>query len=174
MPIHKSRANAYSIRGDFSMYKPGEPVGKSTVQVGRTMDGSISANDSELYEKWGQCLNSANDLVERLYWDGDEDKVNYMSAVIPFVVVPNGRLWMATYDDDGNMTKNPEPTDRCSCFIDKDYKMGTELASAEICLSHVEIVPFDGMLAFVKDHLKTKNGMAKIFSSEGLVASYDS
>ena len=59
LTIHNSRAETLSIRGKHSMYKRGEPVGKSTVQVGRASDGSISANDSELYEKWEQCLGSA-------------------------------------------------------------------------------------------------------------------
>ena len=50
--MHQSRAKTLSIRGDYSLYKPSEPVGKSTVQVGRTTNNnSISASDSELYEK---------------------------------------------------------------------------------------------------------------------------
>ncbi|MGQ0555763.1 MAG: hypothetical protein ACT4PN_07455 [Nitrospiraceae bacterium] len=73
LTIHNSRAETLSIRDEHSMYKRGEPVGKSTVQVGRAWDLSISANDSELYEKWGQCLGSAADLVDRVYWDGDND-----------------------------------------------------------------------------------------------------
>ena len=126
----RSRAAVLSIRGDFSLYNPGEPVGKSTVQVGRAQDGTISAHDSELYEKWGQCLGSANDLVERMYWDGDEKEEKYISTVIPFVVVPDDRLWMVVYDEDGNMTGDPKPTDRCSCFIDKEYEMGNVFCDA--------------------------------------------
>jgi hypothetical protein len=173
LSLHQSRAKTLSIRGQYTLYKPHEPVGKSTVQVGRALDNTISANDAELYEKWGQCLSSANDLVERVYWDGSEDEEeSYLSAVIPFVVVPNNRLWMVSYDEEGNRVCDPHPTNRCSCFIDKDYEMGTKLASARLWLSHIEIVTFDGMRSFVEAHLKTEEGIANIFPKEALIDAY--
>lgn len=52
---------------------------------------------------------------------------------------------MVVYDEDGNMTGDPKPTDRCSCFIDKEYEMGNRVAGSHILLSHVEIVTFSGM-----------------------------
>ena len=167
--IFQSRAKMIYIRGDHSLYKPGEPVGKSTVQVGRrdNKEGEISANDSELYEKWGQCLSSADDLVGDTYYDGEDDKTPCLSTVIPFVVVPNGRLWTATYDDDGELTSGPEPTNRCSCFIGRDYEMH-KLPGVQMILSHVEIVTFDGMRTFVEDYLKSKGDMDKIFALEVL------
>jgi hypothetical protein len=168
--LHQSRATALSMRLQYSLYKPGEPVGKSTAQIGRAMDGTISTSDAELYEKWGQCLSSTSDLVHDMYWDGHNDKETYFSTVVPFVVVPNGRLWMVTYDDEGNRTSDPEQTDRCPCFVNKDYEMGsTPLARARLWLSHIEIVTFDGMRDFVERHLKTEEGMEKIFPREGMI-----
>lgn len=174
LPVGQSRATTLSIRGEHSLYKLREPVGKSTVQVGRTSSdgGTIFANDSELYEKWGQSLSSANDLVDRVYWDGLDDNKRYFSAVVPFVVVPNNRLWMVTYDDEGNRVCDPIATDRCSCFIDKDYEMGTRLAGARMWLSHVEIVTFDGMQKFVEAYLKSTEEIKKIFPAEGMAEAY--
>jgi hypothetical protein len=174
LSIHHSRAKTLSIRDQHSMYKALEPVGKSTVQVGRAMDNTISANDSELYEKWGQCLSSVKDLVDDVYWDGGrkDTETLFLSAVFPFVVVPNGRLWMVSYDEDGNRVCDPTPTDRCSCFIDKDYEMGTKLASARMWLSHVEIVTFDGLRLFVDRYLSTEEGMAEVFPKEGMASAY--
>jgi len=170
---YQSRATALRIRGNYSLYKQGELVGKSTVQVGRALsDDAIIANDSELYEKWGQCLSSANDLVERVYWDGYHDKESYQSAVVPFVVVPNNRLWAVAYDDEGNMNSDPKLTDRCSCFIGKDYKMSNGVTSTRMWLSHIEIVTFDGMRSFVKEHLETIEGMEKIFPKKGIDDAY--
>ena len=163
-----------TVNGEHSLYKPGEPVGKSTVQVGRhANENKFIANDSELYEKWGQCLSSANDLVGDTYYDGEADKKIYLSAVIPFVVVPNDRLWTAIYDDDGNLTSGPEPANRCSCFIGKDYEMNRTTGVRTI-LSHVEIVTFDGMRNFVEDHLKNPEDIAKIFPPEALSDALDS
>ena len=170
MSLQESRANTVSLRGSHSLYKLNEPVGKSTVQVGRALDSSISFNDSELYEKWGQCLSSANDLVKRIYWDGERSKVAYLSAVFPFVVVPNGRLWMVIYDEDGNRISDPTPTDRVSCFINKSYRMGTNTAGATMQISHVEVVTFDGMTAFVDRYLNSE--MAEIFPILGIGEAY--
>ncbi len=58
--------------------------------------------------------------------------------------------------------------DRCSCFIDKEYEIGGGIANAYLSLSHVEIVTFDGMLSFVKEHLINIGGMKKIFPEEGI------
>jgi hypothetical protein len=172
--IHHSRATVLDIRGPHSLYAAGDPVGKSTVQVGRAMDGSITANDSELYEKWGQCLSSLHGMAKDIYWDGDEDDPldAYLSAAFPFVVVPNGRLWVASYDLDGRCVSDPTQVNRCSCFIGKDYKMGTELASARLWISHLEIVTFDGLRSFVESHLMTTDGMQRVFPQEGIVDAY--
>lgn len=166
---HQSRAETFSIRNHHSLYKEGEPVGKSTVQVGRQLnDNSLTANDSELFEKWGQCLSSSHDLVKQIYWDGFDEKESFKSALIPFVVVPNGRLWTVNYNEDGDRVSEPTPTDRCSCYIDKDYIMGTKMASERIWLSHMEIITFDGLFSFIKQYLKSKPGINEIFPDEGL------
>lgn len=169
--LHQSRAKTISIRNEHSIYKPGQPVGKSTVQIGRTKEGAITANDSEIYEKWGQCLASATDLVERTYWEGtqyDGPQNVYLSMVIPFIVVPNNRLWKVLYDENGTRVNDPEPSDRCSCFIDKDYEMGTNMAGTRIWLSHVEIVTFDGMRSFIEQYLSSEESIRQFFPYEGI------
>lgn len=173
--IHQSRAKTVSIRGDHSIYRPKGLVGKSTVQVGRTLDGSLSANDSELYDKWSQCLSSAADLISRTYWDGNEDDELdfYLSAVIPIVVVPNERLWSVEYDDNGNRVSQPKKVNRCSCFIDKDYEMGSKIAWTRMWLSHVEIMTIDGLTTFVNTNLKSEDGISLLFSKDGILKAFD-
>ena len=61
--ICRSRARTLRIDYAYALYRPNEPVGKSTAQVGRSLNGSISSNDSEIYDKWGQCLSSSQELV---------------------------------------------------------------------------------------------------------------
>jgi hypothetical protein len=168
--IHQSRAKIISIRDKYSIYKPYEIVGKSIVQVGRAFSNNvISASDNELYNKWSQCLSSAADLVSRTYWDGDDEKDTlYFSIVIPIVIVPNGRLWSVAYDDDGNRISEPNQTDRCSCFIDQDYEMGTILSRTIMRISHVEIMTIFGLRSFANSHLKSKSGISELFSTEGI------
>lgn len=169
--IHASRASTLSIRGEHTLYPAGHPVGKSTVQVGRSPDGSIIANDSELYEKWGQCLSSLHELVQQMYWDGDKDdpEDSYTSGVLPIVVVPKGRLWITKYDGDGARVSEPAQADRCSCFVDKDYKMGTDPASTRLWISHLEIMTFNGLCSFLDEFLMTDEGMEKVFSRKGIM-----
>jgi len=168
LAINQSRVKTLHIRGEHSIYKMSLPVGKATVQVGRTSENKILANDSELYEKWGQCLSSAADLVDRVYWDGDDNI--YASTVIPLVVVPNDRLWTVLYDEGGDLVSEPEPSNSCSCFIDKDYKLGTTTASTWMSLSHVEIVTFDGMRSFVQRLLSSEEAICQLFPKEGIIA----
>lgn len=168
--LHQSRAKTLSIRNEHSIYKANDPVGKSTAQVGRALDGTITANDGELYDKWSQALSSSADLVSRVYWDGgdNDDEDNYFSCVLPIVVVPNERLWSVSYDDNGRRVQEPSPTDRCSCFIDKDYEMGTKLTGTRMWISHIELMTIDGLKSFVDSHMKTEAGITKLFSKEGI------
>lgn len=174
-PINQSRAKGISLRNEYSIYKINEPVGKSTAQVGRGMDGAIFANDGELYDKWSQSLSSSADLVSRTYWDGHEkdDEDFYFSAVFPIIVIPNGRLWVVNYDDDGNRIQEPCISNHCSSFVDKDYEMGTKISGTRMWISHIEIMTFDGLYSFVDSHMKTKEGASVIFSKEGIIKAID-
>lgn len=170
--LYRSRVRVYSFVGEHSLYREKEPVGKSTVQVGRALDGSVSASDGELYEKWGQCLSSLDGHVASAYWDGDSDDDEpgpCTSAAFPFVVIPNGRLWEVLYDNSGNRVSPPTQVDRISCFIGKDYQLGTNMVSRKLWISHLEIVTFDGLQSFVEQFLASKDGMTRIFSKDGIL-----
>ncbi len=55
-------AKAVRLRGDSSLYQLSTPVGKSSAQVGRDMNGNITSNDSDVYEKWAQAIASVSCL----------------------------------------------------------------------------------------------------------------
>lgn len=173
--LNKSRANTYTLQNEYSIYKANEPVGKSTAQVGRGMDSTILVNDGELYDKWSQSLSSATDLVNRTYWDGDENDPDdlYYSAVFPIVVVPNDRLWVVCYDENGNRIQEPYTTNHCSSYIEKDYVMGTSLASTRLIISHIEIMTYDGLFSFVDKYMKTEEGASIIFPNEGIIEAFE-
>jgi hypothetical protein len=164
--LFESRAKVSEIKGVQSLYPSGEPVGKTVVQVGRTMDGSITANDSELYDKWGQCLSSLHGMAQSMYWDGDEHDLlgSYFSAALPFVVVPNERLWIASYDLDGQCISEPMQVDRCPCFIGKAYRMATDVSGAVLWVSHLEIVTINGLRSFVERYLMTTEDIKRLYS----------
>ena len=115
-------------------------MGKSTKQVGKDKEDNFRATDNELFEKWNQALNSAQDLVEESYWGGENIRnACFLSTVIPIVVLPNKRLYVAHYDIDGNLVCDPQQVSRCSCFVDRCYQMNN-VPPVEYIISHIEIM----------------------------------
>lgn len=170
-----SRAGAYRMRSQHSIYKVGNMVGKSTVQVGRSIDGGFTSNDSEVFEKWSQCLSSATDLVDEMYWDGKNEKnAHFISTVIPIVVIPDGRLWVVEYASDGNRCSDPIQSDRCPCFVGKEYEVGNKMASTWMSISHIEIMTFSGLDSFVSAQLCSDMGLSAFFPLEGIVEAMQS
>jgi hypothetical protein len=76
-----------------SIYAQGAPVGKSTAQLGRTAGGDLTADDSEVHEKWSQALASAYDMIAASHDSCQAFAGPRFGVVtIPVVVVPDRRL----------------------------------------------------------------------------------
>lgn len=167
----ESRAKKYRMKLEHSIYKPGRMVGKSTAQIGRLKDGGFTSNDEEFFDKWSQCLSSATDLIDEIYWDGKDEKGSwYLSTVIPIVVIPDGSLWVAEYDNDGKRCSDPAQADRCPCFVNRDYQVGNNMAGDWMSISHIEIMTFSGLDSFVKEQLCSDRGMSAFFPLDGVMA----
>jgi hypothetical protein len=142
----------FRLTGERSIYKTGDPVGKSCAQVGRAGDkkGDITCNDSGVYEKWSQALSSADDLTYSASQDGtDRTSGIALSIVFPLLVVPNGQLWMTQYDSEGNRIKDPEQVGRCSYFVGLGYHH--PFPGVEFTISHLEFVTLEGLMRFVDE-----------------------
>lgn len=140
------------LTSEHTIYKVGEPVGKSCDQVGRTPSGEIISGDPGIYEKWAQALSSADHLTYLACTDGERRTGSVaLSVVFPIVVVTNGRLWRTQFDGNGNRISNPEQVDRCSYFVDRKYFHRSVAGGDELTISHLEFVTLDGLLQFVDD-----------------------
>lgn len=91
----EQRATPHRV-SESSVYPIGEFVGKSIEQVGRDNAG-LTANDAEVYEKWGQALASAQGLFDSIDDDVPPENSVGLRAVLPVVVIPDGRLWAVCY-----------------------------------------------------------------------------
>jgi len=161
-----ARSKNVRVTGKRSLYKAGEPVGKSCDQVGRSPTGEISGGDSDVYAKWSQALSSADDLTYLACSDGIDRTGDFaLSLVFPVLVVPNGRLWMTQYDADGKRIKDPEIVDRCSYFVRLSYHHPDALTRHELTISHLEFVTLDGLLAFVDELSGNDADLMHAFSS---------
>lgn len=161
----KSRARPMRVKGHQSIYRPGDLVGKSTSQVGLSVgrDHEIVVGDSDIYEKWGQCVSSLTDLIRetehmRLL---SRPKEWLVATAIPILVIPDGTLWRVSYADDGARIDNPQQVHRVSVFAGMKYRL-RKLADS-LSVSHVEIMTESGLKTFIKDHLSSTKTIADAF-----------
>lgn len=158
------RARSVRLCGEYSIYAPGDAVGKACEQVGRNASGELVASSADVYEKWAQALSSAHDLTYLSCGDGSERSSGFaMSLVMPIVVVPNGRLWLALYDHDGQLQRGPEQVDRCAYYVGRAYEHQSIGGGEEVTLSHLEFVTVDGLLTLVRDLCDTENEVVRTF-----------
>jgi hypothetical protein len=138
------------------IYPVGGMVGRSTAQVGRNSQGDFVANDSEIYEKWGQAISSLHKVINWLTRRdvGDNGSaVELLGAALPFVVVPDGMLWLAEYSEDGTLVSGPNQVDRIFCVCGKKYSYGSPF-KWDYQISHLEFVTQRGLLEFIEAFLK--------------------
>lgn len=152
------RSRSIRIDGPASHYAQGDWVGKSTAQVGVDTQGEIISHDKEVYDKWGQSLASLGDLAS----DIDEIPDGNYATALPIVVVPDGRLWQASYQTDGRRIRDPERVDRCSVYIG-----GAEVSvsfECKLAVSHVEFMTVRGLMLFVTNFLEGPDAVRRLIS----------
>ncbi|HUU94997.1 MAG TPA: hypothetical protein VM487_04600 [Phycisphaerae bacterium] len=152
IPAFEMRATTARITGANSVYKPGQPVGKSCEQVGRTTNDELTGSDSGIFTKWSQALSSAQDLVDSACYDGENgSELAYLSVVVPVVVIPDGSLWAASYDSDGAVRDAPRQESRCPFVVRMQYAGGDAMHGMNYTISHVEFVTMSGLDELIRD-----------------------
>ena len=156
------------LEREHCFYSVGDNVGKSCSQVGKGMNGKLTGNDSEVYDKWHQAIHSAHDLVDRANkdWGGREGN-GAVTFVLPVLVVPNERLWEIAYTPDGSHDGDPQQVDRSCYYIDKFVASSDRFAGIPVRFSHLEILTENG-LAKMCDDLLNGDLSKKAFSREGI------
>ena len=106
-----------------SFYKVGDYIGKSTIQIGVDDKKQFVFEDSEVFDKWSQAINSAKDLVDIAFRSHFNGRLPISSAVIPVLVVPDDTLWVADYDESGSLSGDPQIANEVQFFINREYKI---------------------------------------------------
>jgi hypothetical protein len=135
--IELNRARTLSMDGRYSIYAPGDLVGKSTTQLGRNDKGDFVSGDGDVFDKWSQALASADDLVGRAS-DAHErhGAPMFLTAVLPVLVVSDGTLWVADYSEDGVLQREPYLVNEATLFVGREY---FSHFSDACVLSHLQI-----------------------------------
>jgi hypothetical protein len=148
------QGNSKSIRvPGSSLYSKDKYVAKSTDQVGRRTDRTITASDGGVFEKISQAINSSSDLISEAH-DLDATELEYLTFVCPVLVVPDSTLWQVKYSDDGARVELPELTTHVSYFIGKEWTVGSGLYKLTYTISHLELITFSQIKEFVVKYLR--------------------
>jgi len=95
LPVPSSIEFSKSIKvRQMTLYPKGEFVAKSTDQIGRNQhDSKIVSNDSNVFDKISQAINSSIDLIAEAHYLDTDISPAYMTLVCPVLVVPDATLW---------------------------------------------------------------------------------
>ena len=139
--------------GNSHLYLRGAMVGKSITQVGRSVTGEWASGD-DTYDKWSQALASARSPMMDAVSSLERANSNFVTAVLPILVVSNDALWVVDYEDDGTMRGEPKPADETTLYVDRRY----DVHDREMRLTHLHVFTESGLETFLtriqaRDHL---------------------
>ena len=165
------RSRNIRLTGERTRYRAGDPVGKSCSQVGRqNHDSTLTANDSEVFDKWSQALASASDLTHRACTDGETLTGDIaLSLVFAVVVVPNGRLWATHYDFSGARTRDPFSVEHCPYFVNQSYAHRSSMAWEQYAVSHIDFVTTCGLETVLESMVGSEETLEALFPHEHVI-----
>lgn len=161
------RARTLSMDGRYSMYGHGEPVGKSTTQIGRNDKGDFVDGDGDVFDKWSQALASADELVAHAS-DAHERHGTpmFLTAVLPVLVVSDDTLWVADYSEEGILQREPWLVNEATLFVGREYFSQFHDACV---LSHLHIYTRTGIEAFLDAVAHNKvDSWERLFPKRGI------
>lgn len=147
-----------------SIYSPNQYVGKALTQVGYNGVGQFLANDKEVFEKWSQAIASSNDLIRAAAFLQAPSERPQRSIVLPVLVVPDERLWVANYAEDGSLQDGPTLADHVEFFIG-DSQTYVENLERLYTLSHLHVVTKSGLNGLLESFLDDGSNVTHLSSS---------
>lgn len=128
------------LDGVKSLYLPNQYVGKALTQVGFNTNGNgFSKGDSEVFDKWGQAIASASELIVNATSLHQEE-----SIILPVLVVPDGTLWIANYAEEGSLQEGPTQVNEVQFFIGNQQKFEKNPIFS-YTISHLHVVTKSGL-----------------------------
>lgn len=150
--VHTVGPRVLRLHGVRSIYPPNQYVGKALVQVGYNDAGRFLANDHEVFDKWGQAIASVNGLIREAATLQVHSEIPQRSVVVPVLVVPDERLWIANYSEDGSLQDGPEQTDQVQFFIGEGQNYVPNLDRL-YTVSHLHVVTTSGLQKLLESFL---------------------
>lgn len=138
--------------GRSVLYRSSNPVGKSTVQLGRAANkDEWVTSDEEAYEKWTQAIASATELVREAGFEYTRTNIKPTYVFVqPVLVVADGTLWTADYTEDGTLIDKPRTTEVCDLYLGKKIGPFAPL-NTQYTFTHLNIFTKTGFAAYLKE-----------------------
>jgi len=92
----------------------------------------------------------------------------FYTAVLPVVVVPDDLLWKVTYDDDGNISLDPERVKECEFYVSREIKVVSPKMSSPYKISHVHFFKLSGFNSFLSKMTSDELAWNKLFTGDAL------
>ena len=143
-------------------YKTDEWVAKSMDLVGISDQNKIKSGDSQVFEKMSQAINSSFGLIEDIAYNTADDREHFY-AVLPILVVPDGRLWNILYTKSGEIYQNPRPAEHVPYFLNKPWSAGGKYNQIIYTISHLETCTQSGLINLLKKYFDLPNEHNSIF-----------
>lgn len=140
------------LKGVESMYCANKYVGKASVQVGYNEGKGFVANDSEVFDKWGQAIASINGMIRDAANLTAPSGSPQRSVALPVLVVPDDSLWTANYAENGSLQEGPCQADEVQFFIGDSQNYVPDLERVFV-VSHLHIVTKSRLKDFLRSFL---------------------
>lgn len=123
--------------------------GKSVNQVTKK-GNSFSGKDSEIFDKWSQSISSLITYSQEHRHIRPSGGEYELHAFMPFVVIPDERLWIIAYDNHGNIEIPAKQVNSVSVFMGKSHKSSSSHDLPSLKLSHIEFMTVSGFKSFMR------------------------
>ena len=131
-----------------TVYEVSKSVGKKTDQI-RRENANLLSDDSVTFDKIGQAINSAEDLVQDMV--SEEEEAPRLRVVVPVLVVPAGMLWQVDYDANGQLVVGARTVNQATCYVDHGWRASAGIHFVSYQISHLEIVTANFLSEAVKE-----------------------
>ncbi|MBD2110540.1 MULTISPECIES: hypothetical protein [Cyanophyceae] len=139
-----------------SRYRIDEFCGKSVNQVIRKGD-SFLGKDSEIFDKWSQSISSLIAYSQEHRQIKSFESEYELHIFMPFVVIPDERLWIIAYDNCGDIKIPVRQVNNVSVFMDKKHKSTSSYDLPSLKLSHIEFMTVSGFKSFARSLVDENN-----------------
>jgi hypothetical protein len=135
-----------------SFYDTDKFVGKSIVRIQTDRTPMARTQDADIYDKWSQAISSAIGLAEAACnFPSDGTPPKFLVSILPVVVVPDRVMWVASYDQKGDVEDDPKEIDACELYVAKEIELGEKGTPLfhRFSFSHVHFFTVSGFGAFL-------------------------